>query len=207
LGRPSAGYPRPRRSWPDGRSPSDISRGGKRARAEIEPISDVRGSRDFRLQLAENILVKFYHDATESVFEKGLSAHGVRKGTGVEPAFASEPSGPIGPFVGKSIPHEAAQAHVTGQAVYLDDIPPFRNELLVEFIGSPLVSPATKIAHARRRRNPTGVSRPSAAQDADRSSTTRAPGPDECHHVGLPIVASPGGVAKPSAARQQSGSS
>ncbi len=34
--------------------------------------------------------------------------------------------------------HESAQAHVTGQAVYLDDLPPFRNELLVEFVGSPL---------------------------------------------------------------------
>ncbi len=32
------------------------------ARSEIEPISDVRGSRDFRLLLAENILSKFYVD-------------------------------------------------------------------------------------------------------------------------------------------------
>ncbi len=32
------------------------------ARAEIQPISDVRGSRDFRLQLAENVLAKFYFD-------------------------------------------------------------------------------------------------------------------------------------------------
>ena len=35
---------------------------GRLARAEVEPISDVRGSRDFRLLLAENILLKFYHD-------------------------------------------------------------------------------------------------------------------------------------------------
>ena len=32
------------------------------ARSEIEPISDVRGSADFRWQLAENILTKFYFD-------------------------------------------------------------------------------------------------------------------------------------------------
>ena len=32
------------------------------ARGEIAPISDVRGSRDFRLQLAENILQRFYHE-------------------------------------------------------------------------------------------------------------------------------------------------
>ena len=36
------------------------------ARAEIQPISDVRGSRDFRLLLAENILSKFYLDGVEN---------------------------------------------------------------------------------------------------------------------------------------------
>lgn len=37
---------------------------GRLARREIEPITDVRGSRDFRLLLAENILSKFYLDCT-----------------------------------------------------------------------------------------------------------------------------------------------
>src|SRR5262249_49897287 len=37
---------------------------GRVARAEIQPISDVRGTRDFRWQLAENILMKFYFDCT-----------------------------------------------------------------------------------------------------------------------------------------------
>lgn len=36
---------------------------GAIARREIAPISDVRGSRDYRLQLAENILGKFYWEA------------------------------------------------------------------------------------------------------------------------------------------------
>ncbi len=35
---------------------------GRVARSEVAPISDVRGSRDFRWQLAENILSKFYLD-------------------------------------------------------------------------------------------------------------------------------------------------
>jgi xanthine dehydrogenase small subunit len=35
---------------------------GRVARGEVAPISDVRGSRDYRLQLAENILCKFYYD-------------------------------------------------------------------------------------------------------------------------------------------------
>ena len=33
---------------------------GRLARTEIQPITDVRGSRDFRLLLAEKILVKYY---------------------------------------------------------------------------------------------------------------------------------------------------
>ena len=38
---------------------------GRRARAEIEPISDVRGSRDFRLILAENVLLKYFRESVE----------------------------------------------------------------------------------------------------------------------------------------------
>ncbi|HVT42860.1 MAG TPA: xanthine dehydrogenase small subunit [Thermoanaerobaculia bacterium] len=40
---------------------------GEIAREEIAPISDVRGTRDFRLQLAENILKKFYYDVAEGM--------------------------------------------------------------------------------------------------------------------------------------------
>ena len=29
---------------------------------EITPISDVRGSQDYRYQLARNVLLKFYHE-------------------------------------------------------------------------------------------------------------------------------------------------
>ncbi len=38
-------------------------RAGIAARAEIRPLSDVRGSAEYRLQLAENLLHKFYWDA------------------------------------------------------------------------------------------------------------------------------------------------
>jgi xanthine dehydrogenase small subunit len=37
---------------------------GAMALDEITPISDVRGSKDFRLQLAENILQKFFYDVS-----------------------------------------------------------------------------------------------------------------------------------------------
>jgi len=36
---------------------------GRIARGEVAPISDVRGSAEYRAQLAENILPKFYYDA------------------------------------------------------------------------------------------------------------------------------------------------
>jgi xanthine dehydrogenase small subunit len=36
------------------------------ARAEVEPISDHRGSRDYKLRLAENILLKFYLDCADA---------------------------------------------------------------------------------------------------------------------------------------------
>jgi xanthine dehydrogenase small subunit len=36
---------------------------GRIARTEIQPLTDVRGSRDFRLQLAENVFAKFYFEA------------------------------------------------------------------------------------------------------------------------------------------------
>ena len=39
---------------------------GRIARGEVKPISDVRGSADYRAQLAENILPKFYCDAFTS---------------------------------------------------------------------------------------------------------------------------------------------
>jgi xanthine dehydrogenase small subunit len=37
-------------------------RAGRVASSEVTPITDVRGGRDFRAQLAENILVKFYYE-------------------------------------------------------------------------------------------------------------------------------------------------
>jgi len=53
-------------SFLKGKAPSlDVfERAGELARSEIKPISDVRGSADYRLQLAENIMVKFWYDAS-----------------------------------------------------------------------------------------------------------------------------------------------
>jgi xanthine dehydrogenase small subunit len=46
------------------------------ARAEVTPISDVRGSRDYRLQLAENVLSKFWWDALSGPLTPSPSPQG-----------------------------------------------------------------------------------------------------------------------------------
>jgi xanthine dehydrogenase large subunit len=45
-------------------------------------------------------------------------------------------------WVGKGVAHESARANVAGTTLYLDDLPPFRNELVVDLVSSAL-------AHAR----------------------------------------------------------
>ncbi len=43
----------------------NAQKASKMARTEITPISDVRASDDYRLQLSENILLKFYYEVTQ----------------------------------------------------------------------------------------------------------------------------------------------
>ena len=119
VGPRCCGCQRPRHSWWEGRFDEPTFReAGRRARAEVEPISDVRGSRDFRLVLAENVLLKFYHDAPMN----DRRNHPMASMKTFLTAMAAARSAAA--VVGRSIPHESAQAHVTGQAVFLDDIPP-----------------------------------------------------------------------------------
>lgn len=40
--------------------------------------------------------------------------------------------------IGKDIPHDSAVGHVSGESVYIDDIPFAKNELIVDFVGSPV---------------------------------------------------------------------
>jgi xanthine dehydrogenase large subunit len=44
--------------------------------------------------------------------------------------------------IGQPLPHDSAREHVRGTAAYVDDLPPQRGELVVDFIGSP-------VAHGR----------------------------------------------------------
>ena len=44
--------------------------------------------------------------------------------------------------VGRDLPHDSAVGHVTGESIYIDDIPPLRNELFVDFFWA-------RTSHAR----------------------------------------------------------
>ncbi len=46
--------------------------------------------------------------------------------------------------VGRNIPHDSARGHVTGESIYVDDMPPLRGEVIVDFYWSP-------VAHGRIR--------------------------------------------------------
>ncbi len=47
-------------------------------------------------------------------------------------------------IVGRNIPHDSARGHVTGESIYIDDMPPLRNEVIVDFFWS-------GVAHGRIR--------------------------------------------------------
>jgi xanthine dehydrogenase large subunit len=58
--------------------------------------------------------------------------------------------------VGKDVPHDSARGHVTGESIYVDDVPPLFGELVVDFVWSPYaharivsldLSEARKLAH------------------------------------------------------------
>ena len=50
--------------------PGVFHEAGKLVRDEISPISDVRASSDYRLQLAENILLKFFYECSDNQNKK-----------------------------------------------------------------------------------------------------------------------------------------
>jgi xanthine dehydrogenase large subunit len=60
-------------------------------------------------------------------------------------------------LVGRSIPHESARTHVSGESVFIDDIPPQRGELIVELFGSPVAHGRVRSLHLDEARRVPGV--------------------------------------------------
>jgi xanthine dehydrogenase molybdopterin binding subunit/xanthine dehydrogenase small subunit len=73
-------------------------------RAEFTPISDVRGTVDFRAGLIANLLEKFYFQSGSAGQEGGTVSSGLKSDAGR-----------------RQTPHESAHKHVTGEAIYTDD--------------------------------------------------------------------------------------
>lgn len=59
--------------------------------------------------------------------------------------------------IGKDIPHDSARGHVTGQSIFIDDMPFARNELLVDFLGSPVAHGVIESLDIDAARNIPGV--------------------------------------------------
>jgi xanthine dehydrogenase molybdopterin binding subunit/xanthine dehydrogenase small subunit len=96
-------------------------------RTEFKPISDVRGSAEYRSGLITSLLNKFFHSAGDEVTSLKLEKQSQR-------LLTSSPTKPP--------PHESAHQHVTGEAVYTDDQLAGKNALEVWPVCAP---------HARAR--------------------------------------------------------
>jgi xanthine dehydrogenase molybdopterin binding subunit/xanthine dehydrogenase small subunit len=94
-------------------------------RLEFAPISDVRGSAEYRIGLITGLMEKFYFDST----------------AGTATNSASALRNPI-PALPDAVPHESAHKHVTGEAIYTDDLAARRNMLEIWPVCAP---------HARAR--------------------------------------------------------
>lgn len=90
-------------------------------RTEFAPISDVRGTAEYRSGLIASLLEKFFAGESES---------------GVHVASPLESSSPM-KIASKAIPHESAHKHVTGEAMYVDDQTCGKNFLEVWPVCSP----------------------------------------------------------------------
>jgi xanthine dehydrogenase large subunit len=135
----------------------------------------------------------------------GLAAGGVRRpapnpdhaaGGVRKPAPNRDPDPADGRSVGRSIPHESAQAHVTGRAVYLDDTPRARDELFVEFVGSTMAHARIVSIDVSEAVKVPGIAGVFTAADVPGDNRFGPVFRDEevladreCHHNGQPIVA------------------
>jgi xanthine dehydrogenase large subunit len=100
------------------------------------------------------------------------------------------------PIAGQSVPHDSAREHVTGEAAYLDDLPPLRGELLVDFVGSRLAHARIRSVDVSAAKRMDGVVGVYTCADVPGENTFGPVFHDEellarevCHHIGQPVVA------------------
>ena len=74
------------------------------------PMSDHRASQAYRIAMLRNSLLKFYAE------------HDARKGPAMSKGYGSLADRPDRPVVGLAVSHESADLHVTGDALYTQDL-------------------------------------------------------------------------------------
>ncbi len=99
------------------------------------------------------------------------------------------------PVVGKNLPHDSARGHVSGESIYVDDMPPAKNELIVDFFYSPVAHGKIKKLDLSAARKVPGVVALFTHKDLDGENLF---GPiiqdevllaeDAVHFIGQPIV-------------------
>jgi xanthine dehydrogenase large subunit len=97
-------------------------------------------------------------------------------------------------YVGKDVPHDSARGHVTGESIYVDDVPPQHGELLVDFVWSPYASCKILSIDLHEAQNVPGVAGVYTHRDLHHNQL----GPiiadepllaaDRCTFIGQPIV-------------------
>lgn len=98
-------------------------------------------------------------------------------------------------LLGNPIPHDSAREHVTGAARYIDDLPPTRDELLVDSAGSRFAHARIKSIDIAEALAIDGIVAAFTHQDVPGSNTYGPIFHDEellaaevCHYIGQPIV-------------------
>ncbi len=98
-------------------------------RTEFSPISDVRGSAEYRAGLIASLLEKFFRASTSEGRVPRVPDSEAKSLGLVELAPPKNTHRPL--------PHESSHKHVTGEAIYTDDQPPGKNLLEVWPVCSP----------------------------------------------------------------------
>jgi xanthine dehydrogenase large subunit len=118
---------------------------------EFAPISDVRGTAEYRSGLVTSLLEKFYAEAISIApgfspvsdgrkRETVSTVSGPREAVKTAETFLGRVNTGLKPGANENervIPHESAHKHVTGAAMYVDDFPCGKNFLEVWPVCSP----------------------------------------------------------------------
>ncbi|MFZ4484626.1 MAG: xanthine dehydrogenase molybdopterin binding subunit [Chthoniobacterales bacterium] len=137
-----------------------VAEAGRVLAGEFSPISDARGSADYRAGVIRSLLVKFFHEAAWSEETAALPV----------PVIPAD----------RPLPHESAHKHVNGEAVYTDDVALRRqNALEVWPVHSPHALARIVRRDAAAARNLPGIRAVLMAEDVPGVNDVGAVRPDE----------------------------